>query len=115
MPEKFEITEIFAAPGWTVLRVSGHLNAATTGTLLARARAVRLRGENVVLNLSQVAFIASSGVGALLALGEEYREVGLEACYAELSSVVESVIKLLNLDTFLTILPSEEEALRRAA
>ncbi|MEZ4651182.1 MAG: STAS domain-containing protein [Candidatus Eisenbacteria bacterium] len=115
MPEAFQIEELAGDGTRTVLRVRGHLNAATTGQLLSHARSIRTRGHGLVLNLSQVSFIASSGVGALLALGEEYREVGLEVCYAELSSVVDSVIKLLNLDSFLTIAATEEEALRRAA
>jgi len=115
MPETFWIDELPAVGDHTVLRAHGHLNAATTTELLARVRAIRDRGQNLILNLSAVSFIASSGVGALLALGEEFREGGLEVCYAELSSVVDSVIKLLNLDSFLTIAASEEEALKRAA
>lgn len=115
MPETFRIDEMPPVGTRTALRVHGHLNAATTTELLSLARSVRGRGQNLVLNLAAVSFIASSGVGALLALGEEFREAGLEVCYAQLSTVVDSVIKLLNLDSFLDIAETEEDALRRAA
>ena len=115
MPEVFRIEEMPSIGDRTVMRVHGHLNAATTTQLLNHARSVKARGHDLVLNLAAVSFIASSGVGALLALGEEFREGNLEVCFAELSPVVDSVIKLLNLDNFLTIAATEEEALRRAA
>lgn len=115
MAETFQMEEATRGRNCCVLRVWGHLNATTATQLLTRARAIRDRGNPLILNLSGISFIASSGVGALLALGEEYREAELEVCYTELSSAVDSVIKLLNLDTFLTIADTEEQALRRVA
>ena len=115
MPEAFRIEGPVESGRFAVLRVWGHLNAATAAELLDRARLLRDQSRPLLVNLSGVSFIASSGVGALLALGEEYREAELEICYVELSSAVESVIKLLNLDAFLAIASSEEEAQSRAA
>ena len=66
--------------------------------------------KNLIVNLAEVDFVASSGVGSLLALTEEFEEEGLRICFVHLSDVVESVIKLLNLDSFLTILEDEAAA-----
>jgi anti-sigma B factor antagonist len=64
-----------------------------------------------VLNLSGVTFIASSGVGALLALVEECRQSGEQVRIAAASPAVRSVVGLLNLQQFLAMSPTEDEAM----
>jgi anti-sigma B factor antagonist len=93
------------------LRVSGRLDSRSTSQLLQRCTAVRDARRNLVLNLSGVSFIASSGIGALLALVQQFGEAGASVRLAALSEAVESVIRLLNLDQFLTIDSTEDEAL----
>ncbi len=115
MPETFAIEKTQTPGGTQLFRVSGHLNAASTPELLSQAREVKEQGCSLIVNMSQVSFIASSGVGALLALSEEFREANVDIYYAELSSVVDSVIRLLNLNTFLDITDSESDACDRAA
>ena len=110
MPESFQITQIEAGPKTMVLRVQGHLNAHSTPQLLEASLAIRQAGKCLVLNLAQVTFIASSGVGGLLALPEEFHEVGLAMRYSSLSPAVDSVIRLLNLHSYLDILPTEQAA-----
>jgi len=110
----FEIHEK-AVEGAAVLRVVGHLNAKSTTQLLEHCRVVRSSKRSVILNLSEVEFIASSGIGALLALTEEFREDGLMVRYADLSSAVDSVLRLLNLQEFLGIDESVEDAIRSIA
>jgi anti-sigma B factor antagonist len=72
--------------------------------------AVRRSGKNLVLNLAGVSFIASSGVGALLALMEEFRKGPGCLRLVEVSPAVRSVVKLLNLERFLSIDGSEQQA-----
>ena len=45
----------------------------------------------------------SSGIGALLVLVEQFQEQGGSVRFASLSPAVDSVVKLLNLDRFLSI------------
>ena len=110
MPEPFSIREQEARPGAVVLRVTGQLDARSTPRLIEHCTRVRRLGKGLILNLSQVDFIASSGIGGLLSLAEDFKEAGLALRFAALSSAVESVIQLLNLDQFLAIDATEGEA-----
>jgi stage II sporulation protein AA (anti-sigma F factor antagonist) len=111
MAEPFQLLQVEAGPRTTVLRVQGHLDARSTPVLLETSQSVKRAGKCLVLNLAEVTFIASSGVGGLLSLPEEFHEVGLTMCFASLSPAVESVIRLLNLQNYLEITPSEDAAL----
>lgn len=115
MPESFEIESIESSDLAMVLRIRGQMNAKSTPALLEKCRGYQSERKHVVLNLSGVTFIASSGVGALLALVEDFRESGLRLRIAEMSPVVESVIQLLNLHDFLGIDPTEAAALAAVA
>ena len=66
--------------------------------------------ERVILNLSEVSFIDSSGLGAIVAamkqLGAE-RRLDL----AGLTPMVEKVFRLTRMDTVFTLFPSLEDAM----
>ena len=109
MPSTFGITE--EARGQTVLlRVRGRLDARSAPHLLEVASRIRGRSLNLVLDLSGVTFMASSGLGSLLSLAEEFRQSDCRVRLAAPSPAVDSVIHLLNLHQFLTIDATEEEA-----
>jgi|GEM_PF-788014 len=117
MPD-LTIERITDPGGDVILRAAGILDAKSAPTLMSRARAVSGEGSHLILNLHGITFIASSGVGSLLALVEDFTEAGLEVHFTELSSAVRSVIRLLNLDKFLQIHATEAaamEARRKAA
>ncbi len=108
-----EIFDIQSVPGQgpaAILRARGRLEAHSAAGLLARSAEVRKSGRHLVLNLSGVTFIASSGVGALLALVEEYQGSHLQVRIAAPSPAVDSVVRLLNLERFLVMSPTEDEA-----
>jgi anti-anti-sigma factor len=110
MADTFGIVE--ETRGHTViLRVRGRLDARSAPRLLEVASQVRRRDLNLLLDLSAVEFMASSGLGSLLSLAEEFRQSERRVRLASPSPAVESVIRLLNLHQFLQIDPSEEEAL----
>jgi len=94
-----------------VLRLKGRLDVKTSPILLQKAAEVQANGQNLVLNLSEVSFMGSSGIGALLVLVEQFQEQAGVVRLASPSPSVASVIKLLNLDRFLAVDPSEEKAL----
>ena len=97
-----------------VARVRGVLDATTVPELLKFLAPHRSRGRHVVLNLTDVTFIASSGVGVLLALDEELRSERASLRLAQLSPGVDSVLQLLNLDQFLNIDATEAAAIASA-
>jgi len=94
-----------------VLRLKGRLDVRTSPILLQKAAEIQANGQNLVLNLSEVSFMGSSGIGALLVLVEQFQEQAGVVRLASPSPSVASVIKLLNLDRFLAVDPSEEKAL----
>jgi anti-anti-sigma factor len=92
--------------------LNGRLDAKNAQTFVARCRELREKGvRRLVVNLAGVGFVASSGIGILLALTEEYQDAGGSVHLAELSEPVRSVLDLLNLTQFLAIVPTEEAAL----
>ena len=75
MAKEFSIMEAATDQGAVVLRVTGRLDARNAQALLRKCRETEEKGnKNVVINLSEVSFVASSGVGTLLALTEEFAD-----------------------------------------
>jgi anti-anti-sigma factor len=112
MDGDFRIQESPAAEGIQVLRLHGRLDAKNAQTFVARCRELLEGGtRKLVVNLSGVGFVASSGIGILLALTEEYQDRGGTVHLVELSEAVRSVLELLNLTQFLHIFPGERESL----
>ena len=87
-------------------RPSGAARASTQ-----RKRAVRSARHDLVLNLAGVTFVASSGIGLLLAMADEFQQAGNSVRLASVSLAAQSVIQLLNLGEFLSIHPDERSAL----
>ena len=110
MKSEFEIESSDVGTSAVVLRLTGRLDARGASVLTARCTAVRSSNRHLVLNMAGVAFIASSGVGALLALVEECRQSRIRVRIAEVPPAVDSVIRLLNLDQFLSIDGTEAES-----
>lgn len=115
MPDELKMVCAEAGSHTVILRLEGHLDAKGAPVLMERAQTLRAGGCRLILNLAGVTFIASSGIGALLALVEDAAEERQPVCFAALSAEVRSVIDLLNLDQFLTIYPGEAEALAARA
>jgi len=111
MPESFQILAGPDDDRAVLLRVLGRLDSAGASLLARRCAEVNAAGHHLVLNLEQVSFIASSGVGALLAAAEQFRESGRSLSLVALAPPVDSVIRLLNLDQFLPIHATEATAL----
>jgi anti-anti-sigma factor len=111
MTDELEISKPEDRGGTVLLRVKGRLDVKTAPILLQRVAAIQGNGQNLVLNLSEVTFMGSSGIGALLVLVEQFQEQGGSVRFVSLSPAVDSVVKLLNLDRFLSIDLTENDAL----
>lgn len=114
MSDELSVMEIPAASNTVVVRACGILSARSTPSLLVRCRALKESRKSIVLNLSGISFIASSGIGGLLVMIEEFRDAGLSIRFAALSTAVESVVKLLNLDGFMAIDADENASVAAA-
>ena len=111
MDEAFKTTTMERRGASVVVRVEGRLDAKTAPRLLADCVAARPAGGHLVLNLADVTFLSSNGVGMLLVLAERSREGGGSLRIAAPSAAVRAPLELLNLDRFLTIDGSESDSL----
>jgi anti-anti-sigma factor len=115
MDDPFKIEEGIGPRGAVVLRVHGRLDARHAPELVDCCTAARVRHPDLVLNLSGVEFIASSGIGSLLSICEEHQQQGGRVRFAALSPAVDAVVRLLNLDQFLALDVTEEDSHRALA
>jgi anti-sigma B factor antagonist len=112
MPRDFGITDVAGHDPIAVVRVAGRLDIKNAKDLMEHCQKLRSGGQgSLVLNLSDVTFVASSGIGTLLALTEEFKEGGGKLQLVALPEAVQSVVNLLNLAQFLNIEKGETEAL----
>jgi len=112
MSPDFTIDVTDPRAGIAVVRVAGRLEARAAQELRRRCSDLREEGRlKIVINLSGVSFVASSGIGTLLALTEESKESGGSVQLAALSQAVAAVVDLLNLTEFLAIFDTESKAM----
>jgi len=110
MPKEFAISPLETKGRLSRLRILGRLDAESALELRNYCERLRDQGyRNLVLDMSDVTFVASGGLGTLLALTEEFGEAGGCLYLAPVSDAVTSVVKLLNLDQFLAIYSSYED------
>lgn len=94
-----------------VIRVSGRIDAKTSSEFVDRCLALRPLHGHLVLNLAEVTFLSSSGVGAMMVLSERAGSDGGSLRLVAPPPPVLAPLQLLNLDTFLRIDETESEAL----
>jgi anti-sigma B factor antagonist len=98
LPIVFEITESLEPHGVRV-GVSGELDLAVTGRLQQRLDSLARVGETVVLDLSELAFIDSSGLNVIVTTFRQAKRDGWELrIEPHLSDPVLRVVKLMGLD-----------------
>jgi anti-sigma B factor antagonist len=108
---EMQITEGPTQGRVATLRLRGKLDAETSQLLMQRCAGIQANGQNLILNLSEVTFLGSTGVGALLALVEQFREQAGAVRLACLSQPTSTVIDVLDLGDYLPIHDTEEDAL----
>lgn len=115
MSESFVIQRTATRGRVVVLLLQGRLDAKAATALRQSGAQVAAEGRNLVLNLSGVTFMGSSGLGAILALSEEFREQAGEVRIADLSEAAKAVIRLIPLDQVVGIDADEESAIQHLA
>ncbi|MCP4545041.1 MAG: STAS domain-containing protein [bacterium] len=111
MSKEFSIESLDSLGKTKVIKVTGRLEAVTAQELRDYCQDLHKVGhQHLVLDLSGIAFIASSGVGTLLALTEEFSREGGGLYLTAVSPAAIAVIRLLNLERFLAIYATPEEA-----
>jgi len=67
--------------------------------------------NNLIFDLSEVKFVDSSGLSAILTANRLWKEEGSFLLAGNLSKSVKNLIEISRLDTILTIIPTVEEAI----
>jgi anti-anti-sigma factor len=114
MSDEFWIKESEMEPPTAVLKIGGRLSAQPAKKLRIFCETLKDKGfRHLVVDMSEISFIASSGVGALIVMTGEFSVKGGSVRFVSLSQAVRRVIRLLNLERFITIDSNEEEALAK--
>lgn len=101
------------APGVAVITAAGRLNLAAARELRTEVRSALDEGSSrIVVELSEVTFMDSSGLGALVACLKSARQAGGDLRIAAPSAQVTMVLELSNLDRVLVGYDSAGDAYR---
>jgi len=86
-----------------VIRVSGELDFGTTAGFLEVAQPLAAAGNSLILDLADLAFCDSSGIGAFVRLHKLAESAGGRLCLASLRPQLESTIRVTMLHRLLLI------------
>lgn len=109
--DKFWIEETTVEPPLAVIRVGGRVGVEPAKELRDLARNLMERQVvHVIVDVAEVTFIASSGIGALIVASGEFDIKGGSFQLVRVSEPVKRAIRLLNLEQFLTMQDSVDAA-----
>lgn len=97
-------------PGYTLARVTGSIELAS-GERLAQTPCLKEAAEDVVLDLSGVDFLDSSGVRVLLGIIRQFIAAKRRLVLARPSPLVFKTLQLVNFDQLVLITDSVESAI----
>jgi anti-sigma B factor antagonist len=100
--------------GWLLLEIEGSLDASTATGLKAEVVAIEQAKQlKVVVDLSKLTLIDSTGVGVLISLFKRLRALEGQVFFAGLNSQPKEIFRLLRLDRSLDLFASVNEAAER--
>lgn len=95
-----------------ILSLNGRLDLASGATLKEHVKSLTEKGtKQIHLNLSDVEFINSSGLGALVSIMKEIRLIKGRLTLSNLASYVMEIFEITQLSHIFEIYATEEEAL----
>lgn len=104
-PLHCEIQDVVAG-GWHTLRIAGELDLASSTLLDSATERISMTGvDGIALDLSEVSFIDSTGVRAIIVLDKRCQERGTEFRIIPGSSVVQRVFEVCGLLEVLPFVP----------
>ncbi len=114
-PEPQIIRESRTEDGVTVVTAQGEIDLATTPQLAAALEEAAMASPYVIVDLSAVTYMDSSGFGALLGATKLLRPGGGTIYLVGCSSNIERMLVITRLSTIFSIHGTETEALRAIA
>lgn len=112
MSDQFWVKEKRMEVPTAVIEIGGRLGANPAKELRQLCATLRGKGyAHLIIDMSEITFIASSGIGALIVLTGEFSIKGGSATFVSISQPVQRTVKMLNLGQFLTVAANEQEAM----
>jgi len=97
--------------GIVVLRLRGRLDASNAGTFAARLRAAIEAGERrIVVEASELAYVDSAGLQALLVAAKALRPLAGRIVLAALREPVGRIVDIAGLSSVFALYPTESDA-----
>lgn len=94
------------------LKLEGTLDIATLPKFEGALHGLRSAGRHkVVVDLSALDYISSSGLGSFLGMVDHFRQAGGDLAFVRLGERVQKIFKVVGFHRLLTLLPTEAEAL----
>ena len=98
--------------GVSIMKLKGRLDLASGAGLKDEVKALMDKEMNLIhLNLSEVDFINSSGLGVLVSIMKEVRVQKGRLTLSDLASYVQEIFEITQLSHIFEIFPTEEEAI----
>ena len=108
-----ELTLVEANDAFTHVALRGRLDAAGTGAVdLGLTSHTVARRKPAIVDLTEVPFIASLGIGMLLQVARSLASHGAQAVAVAPHEPVRGVLRLMQLGELLPVVATREEALR---
>ena len=96
----------------TVLSLTGRLDLASGSTLKEQIKKLFEKNRfQIHLNLAEVEFINSSGLGSLVSIMKEVRLLKGRLTISDLASYVEEIFEITQLSHIFEVFPTESEAM----
>lgn len=100
--------------GIQVLQLSGELDAHTAGTLEdSLKKLIDEKQLNIIVNCTDLEYIASAGLGVFMAYIEDVRSLGGDIKLTNMNERVYHVFDLLGFPSLYDILKDQQEAVQR--
>lgn len=97
-----------------VLELSGELDAHTASQLEnSLKKLIDQNKHNIIVNCSQLDYIASAGLGVFMAYIEDVRSLGGDIKLTDMNPKVYNVFDLLGFPTLYDILEKEQDAIQK--
>lgn len=107
------LVQIEARAGLTICRINGELDA-FTAPLVREALADAVDAPSLIIDLSQVRFLDSAGLGVLVGTVRRVRELGGQAILCEASRAVSRALTTVGMPRIVDIVSSVGDARRLA-
>jgi anti-sigma B factor antagonist len=94
-----------------IVELAGDLNSNTSDIVKEQIAPLLTAGQNMVLDMSRVAFMSSAGLRVLLLLQRSIGDVGGKVVLVGLSERLESIMSMTGFLSFFEVAPNRETAL----